>query len=134
MSITGLSHINLRANRELVDKLCSFYVEVVGLRIGDRPPFKSSGYWLYAGDWPIVHLVETPSGENCAVATVTILDHVAFAVSELDDVELRLRHHAIKYERRQVPLTGQEQLFFEDPAGNGVELIFDERNKRPPVG
>jgi catechol-2,3-dioxygenase len=26
-------------------------------------------------------------------------------------------------------LTGQRQLFFNDPAGNGVELVFDEREK-----
>jgi glyoxylase I family protein len=129
VSITGLSHINLRANRELLDRLRDFYVDVVGLHIGERPPFKSSGYWLYSGERPIVHLVEARPGEHSVIAAGAILDHVAFAVSQLDDAEMRLRQHAIEYERRQVPLTGQRQLFFNDPAGNGVELVFDEREK-----
>jgi glyoxylase I family protein len=124
MSITGLSHINLRANRELLDKLRDFYVDVVGLHIGDRPPFKSSGYWLYGGGQPLLHLVEALPDENCVIASETILDHVAFAVSQLDDVQIRLRQHAIGYERRRVPLTGEWQLFFKDPAGNGIELIL----------
>jgi hypothetical protein len=35
-----------------------------------------------------------------------------------------LARAGIAYRRRQVPQTGQHQLFFTDPAGNGVELIF----------
>jgi glyoxylase I family protein len=124
VSITGLSHINLRANRELLDSLRDFYVDIVGLRIGDRPPFKSSGYWLYSGERPIVHLVEAQPGEHNVIANGAILDHVAFAVSQLDDAEMRLRQHAISYERRRVPQTGEWQLFFKDPAGNGIELIL----------
>ena len=34
MKITGFSHYNLRAPRELLDVLCAFYTGVVGLRLG----------------------------------------------------------------------------------------------------
>jgi catechol-2,3-dioxygenase len=38
----------------------------------------------------------------------------------------------ISYEVSVVPQTTQVQLFFSDPAGNGVELNFDERLTTPP--
>ena len=51
-------------------------------------------------------------------------DHVAFNCAELHKVERRLQQHGIKYRQSAVPLTGRIQLFFNDPAGNGVELNF----------
>jgi hypothetical protein len=35
-----------------------------------------------------------------------------------------LREFNIQYSADDVPLTRQRQLFFNDPAGNGVELNF----------
>ncbi len=46
MATIGLNHYNLRAPRELLDKLKEFYCEVVGLELGQRPPLDGSGYWL----------------------------------------------------------------------------------------
>src|SRR3954470_9328416 len=56
MPVLGLNHYNLRAPRELMETLRAFYVEVVGLEPGPRPPFDSPGHWLYAGGRPILHL------------------------------------------------------------------------------
>jgi glyoxylase I family protein len=129
MAITDLSHVNLRAHRQLLDELRDFYVDVVGLRVGDRPPFKSSGYWLYAGEQAIVHLVEAGPADQCAIANDSILDHVAFAVTNLDSVEACLRQRGIDFAKRDVPLTDQRQIFFKDPAGNGIELIVNLRDQ-----
>ncbi|WP_323119806.1 VOC family protein [Burkholderia alba] len=124
MPVTGFSHYNLRAPRELLDTLCAFYRDIVGLRVGPRPPFSSFGYWLYADTHDILHLTETAPGEIRAVHTATTFDHVAFACTGLADVESALAARAVRYDRSQVPATGQVQLFFSDPAGNGVELNF----------
>ncbi len=35
-----------------------FYVDVLGMQIGNRPPFKFPGARVYAGDQPVLHLVE----------------------------------------------------------------------------
>lgn len=124
MPVTALDHSNLRAGAQLVEALRRFYIEVLGLREGPRPPFTSAGYWLYAGAAPIVHLGITDVDEGRDPQARTTLDHIAFACTDLPAHEALLRERGIAYRRRQVPQTGQHQLFFTDPAGNGVELIF----------
>jgi catechol 2,3-dioxygenase-like lactoylglutathione lyase family enzyme len=127
MPITGFSHYNLRAPRELLDALCRFYCEVVGLRRGDRPPFTNYGHWLYAGDRAVLHLSETRDGEIRSAEAKNTFDHAAFDCTGRDEVEQHLARHGIRYRTAHVPQTGVVQLFFSDPAGNGVELNFTER-------
>ena len=71
MSILSFSHYNLRAPRELLDTLCSFYTEVVGLRVGERPLFISFGYWLYAGQKDVLHLTEARNDEVRSIEATT---------------------------------------------------------------
>jgi len=124
MTILSFSHYNLRAPRPLLDELCKFYCDVVGLHIGDRPPFNFYGYWLYAGKQDVLHLTEARSEEQRMLHVSGTFDHVAFNCENLKDVEKRLNKAGMRYRRSSVPLTGRVQLFFSDPAGNGVELNF----------
>jgi catechol-2,3-dioxygenase len=124
MNILTFSHYNLRASRELLDTLCSFYTEVVGLKLGERPPFTSFGYWLYAGQHDVLHLTEARKGEVRSAEETTTFDHAAFNCTGRGTYESALAQQGIKYEVAHVPQTGQVQLFFKDPAGNGVELNF----------
>ena len=50
MAVRGFDHYNLRAARPMLDELRDFYRDVVGLTVGDRPPFRRFGYWLYSGE------------------------------------------------------------------------------------
>jgi catechol-2,3-dioxygenase len=124
MTATGLSHFNLRAPRELMERLRSFYCEVVGLSPGERPPFESFGYWLYAGEQAVLHLSETRPGESCDPGVTTTFDHAAFSCTGRADFECKLVKLGIAYATARVPGTSQVQLFIRDPAGNGVELNF----------
>ncbi|MBV8501481.1 MAG: diguanylate cyclase [Paucibacter sp.] len=124
MLVRGLDHINLRASRELMERLRDFYCEVVGLRQGPRPPFGSFGYWLYAGDQAVVHLSEAGAGSVMPQRPLGTYDHTAFACSDRTAFEAKLRNLGLDYRVAEVPLTGQVQLFLRDPAGNGVELNF----------
>ncbi|MFO1338359.1 MAG: diguanylate cyclase [Burkholderiaceae bacterium] len=126
MPVRGFSHYNLRAPRALLDRLRDFYVDVVGLQPGPRPPFASFGYWLYAGGEPVLHLSEAGPGERREPDSAGTFDHAAFACTDQPGFERRLAAHGVACQRAQVPLTGQAQLFFTDPAGNGVELNFDQ--------
>ncbi|WP_446904857.1 VOC family protein [Burkholderia sp. YIM B11467] len=124
MPITGFNHYNLRADRSTLDVLRDFYVNIVGLREGYRPPFKSFGYWLYAGTKDVLHLTEARPDESRPSHTVNTFDHVAFSCADVEDMTLHLIEAKVAYTREYVPLTGQVQIFFSDPVGNGVELNF----------
>lgn len=124
MHAISFSHYNLRAPRPLLEALRAFYCEVVGLSVGPRPPFRSFGYWLYVGDQAVLHLSESAPREDRSAEVNTTFDHAAFSCSGLAGYERKLTQCGIKYRVARVPETGQVQLFFNDPAGNGVELNF----------
>ena len=124
MPAIALNHYNLRATRDVMEQLKTFYCEMVGLEQGERPPFDSFGYWLYAGDNAVLHLSEARPGELRDISAITTFDHVAFSCVNQAEMEARLIAHQVQYKMAQVPLTGQTQIFFKDPAGNGIELNF----------
>ena len=124
MPTQAIHHINIRASRTLVAKLKAFYEGVLGLNVGWRPPFESTGHWLYLGDIPVVHLVEDERVQEPAGARGPIVDHVALSCTGLRGFEELLSAKDIAFQRTEVPGTSLVQLRFVDPAGNGVELQF----------
>jgi extradiol dioxygenase family protein len=126
MSTLGLSHFNITAPYELLEKVRDFYVEVVGLVVGDRPGFERKGFWLYAGNEPVVHLTardETEARDD-AQSGPKFFDHIAFSCQGLSRVIERLKRMNIPYEVVEISSLGQVQLFLRDPARVGVELNF----------
>jgi catechol-2,3-dioxygenase len=124
MPVAAFDHYNLRAARPVLDELRDFYRDVVGLTVGDRPPFRRFGYWLYSGDKPVLHLSLADDGEE-RPAAVNTFAHAAFNCTGRAEFERRLKSLDIPYRTASVPLLNIAQLFFYDPAGNGVELQFD---------
>jgi len=55
MALLSLNHVTIRPHD--IEATRDFCVDIVGLREGARPPFGFPGYWLYAGDVPVIHLV-----------------------------------------------------------------------------
>lgn len=123
MPALGLNHYNIRAGQPLIGRVRDFYVDVIGLHEGWRPPFDFPGHWLYAGDAAVVHLVETAAAQETAPAP-TALDHVAFTCTDIDAFESKLTSLGVGYRKAGVPGAPVQQLFLKDPAGNGVELNF----------
>jgi len=93
MRVTRVDHINIAGPLDLLDRCVAFYTEVLGLTVGARPSFRSRGYWLYAGDVPIVHLTET----SAAAASTGALNHVAFACEGAETVLDELRARGIEF-------------------------------------
>ena len=54
MEVKLLEHVNLRTTN--MARLEKWYTRILGLKKGYRPPFGVKGAWMYAGDFPIVHL------------------------------------------------------------------------------
>jgi catechol-2,3-dioxygenase len=126
MPVVSFSHYNLRAPRAVLEELRAFYTDVIGLTEGKRPPFASFGYWLYAGDEPLLHLSEGRPGGEPPGAGASTFDHAAFRCSGREAFERHLTARGVRYEMDRVPFSRQVQLFLTDPAGNGVELNFEE--------
>ena len=141
MPAIGLNHYNLRAPHDLMLILRDFYCNVVGLEEGERPAFNSVGFWLYAGGRPILHLSQAMNEiaseavqevasdallDNAKNKRATTFDHVAFTCIDQAEMRERLALHHIAFKVAFVPITQQTQLFFKDPAGNGIELNFEE--------
>ncbi len=124
----GLNHYNLRATRALLEELRTFYCDVVGLEAGARPALRSFGYWLYADGRDVLHLSAAGADEVRRPGAASTFDHVAFSCTGCAAYRQALDAHGVAYEIARIPQTGRVQLFFADPAGNGVELNFADEH------
>jgi catechol 2,3-dioxygenase-like lactoylglutathione lyase family enzyme len=121
-----MNHFNV-----LTDDVAStrrFYVEIIGLTEGERPPLGFDGAWLYAGGRPILHVSKAPLGRERA----GVIDHMAFSASDLAATVARLQAHGVKFSLRQQVGTRIWQIFCHDPMGAKVELDFDPSESAPP--
>ena len=123
--IEGINHLNIRSDEVTMNILKDFYINVVGLSLGKRPPFKSKGFWLNAeGKKYVLHLSSTKDNELKDHHVNSTFDHLAFSASNMPYYEKILTDNNIKFSYREVPEIGTKQIFFKDPVGNGIELIF----------
>ena len=121
MRVVTIDHVNISGTRELVEKCRTFYTDILGLRDGYRPPFKSTGFWLYAGETAIVHLTEKTPRASTGTGP---LDHFAFSCEGLREMLERLETRGVKYSMTEVPESRTTQIFVQDPAGIALELNF----------
>jgi catechol 2,3-dioxygenase-like lactoylglutathione lyase family enzyme len=118
-----------------------FYCDLLGLKVGPRPPFAFPGLWLYQGDTTVwanaaVHIIgfdtSSPGGlkdylgdrDESSLQGTGVVDHVAFFATGLADMLRRLKQHAVPLRERTVPLLGLHQVFVDDPNGVVVELNY----------
>jgi catechol 2,3-dioxygenase-like lactoylglutathione lyase family enzyme len=138
MAINKLAHFSVRTTD--IEASRRFYVEVLGFRVGFRPPFQFPGLWLYQGedesDYGVVHLVgidlSNPSGlrdylgdkaEDSLQGSAAV-DHLAFMASGWAGMRDRMQGAGLAYRERTVPSLGLHQVFVEDPSGITIELNY----------
>jgi len=120
MPVTAFEHVNTRSAD--VERTRDFY-QRLGLRAGDRPPFASTGYWMYLGDRPMIHLVQRKEGEAHHDGSGNV-DHVAFHATDLEATKRSLAEAGLEFREAVVPRDNTVQLFVRDPDGVMVELNF----------
>jgi catechol 2,3-dioxygenase-like lactoylglutathione lyase family enzyme len=101
----------------------AFYSELLGLRTGYRPPISRPGVWLYAGEHPILHVIDPVA---MPAQPAGVLDHMAFNATGVEEVAAKLKQRGIKYALAQQGETGTWQMFFLDVNGAKVELNFEK--------
>jgi catechol 2,3-dioxygenase-like lactoylglutathione lyase family enzyme len=119
-----------------LDAARRFFVDVVGLVDGARPPFRVDGAWLYADGRAVIHLVDSTlpaaSPDEAAHGRVAPrIDHIAFGVDSRDAwraLIARMEAAGVAYQRGEVPLTQQVQLFVALAPGVVIEFVTAAQN------
>lgn len=143
MRLASLDHYTIRTTDLAAAR--RFYVELLGMSEGERPPFPFPGAWLYVGDQPVVHLIGIDPqdaagltgylGERDSGATrgTGALDHVAFRAEGAAALRARLQSREVPFRQRRVPLLGLYQIFVTDPTGVTIELNYAAEETPPEL-
>ena len=126
MAITEMNHFTVLTDD--LERTRGFYVGLLGLRDGPRPPLGFPGAWLYAGERPVLHVI---AGRALPPERRGVLDHMAFSAKGLADIAARFEAAGIAYELRRQAQSNVWQLFASDPNGARVELDFDANESGP---
>lgn len=97
-----------------------FWTQLIGLRSGERPPFPFKGLWLYSEGRPLVHIAEQ---HHAAFGNGSIA-HVALEGADYEALVTRLDQQQYHYTEKEVPLSGDRQVFIAGPDGLTVEMLF----------
>ena len=86
MALRNLNHVLVLV--EDLDATRDFYVEVLGLEVGERPPFAFPGYWLYLDEQAVIHLASKDRAgngkrEGAGADGTGAIDHIAFEATGL---------------------------------------------------
>ena len=109
--IKGINHYNLRADEETIEALKEFYIEVVGLKLGNRPPFKNRGYWLYANQKDVLHLSFSKNGIVNELNVNSTFDHMAFTCQDESVYIDLLTKKALNIQFAKFPKLGLVKFF-----------------------
>lgn len=109
-----------------------FLCDIASLRAGPRPPFRIGGYWLYANDRPVIHLVQStfPAVEG---RTSPRIDHIALRVDDVAEWAAlvdRIGSKHIPFTLAEVTLTNELQLFVSLAPGVAIEFVTKLSNSR----
>ncbi len=114
--ITALHHVNVTVPAELETAAKNFYGSVLGLKQIPKPPTsRQSGAWYQIG----------PAQLHLSVARGEVSPgsgHVCFTVSDLTEIEAKLRDAGVDIIPDPEPQPDSPRFFARDPAGNELEI------------
>ncbi len=132
MPLTRLEHYLVLSDD--IEKTKDFYCDVLGMTEGFRPELDFTGYWLYVGDTPCIHIGEWATYSvwtkkvglpisSRAPATGPV-DHIAFNGTGFAEMRERLTKHGLTFSENSLDEIGMRQLFTRDPNGVPIEINF----------
>jgi catechol 2,3-dioxygenase-like lactoylglutathione lyase family enzyme len=137
MPITHMQHYMVLAKD--LEKTRAFYCDVLGLKSGDRPPFRFKGLWIYAGEVACIHVAERASYDETSRTAANpanpddhgsgSVDHIAFAATDYEELVEKFTRMGVPYRATQVPGKPLRQLFVFDP--DGIQIELNIRSSQP---
>lgn len=119
-----LDHITIRTRD--IHGTRAFFETVFDLKAGERPGRlqRIPGYWLYAGDAPVVHIIGS-NGYGLGNPAEAI-DHVGFRLEGYGEFRAKLERLGIRYSTMDLPEIQERRLFLRAPGGPLLEAVFSE--------
>jgi catechol 2,3-dioxygenase-like lactoylglutathione lyase family enzyme len=112
MKPSGIHHVAICVRD--ADEAVTFYTDVLGLTVLDRPDFGFGGYWLDAGGQQ-VHLMQSETSRSGG-------DHFAIRVDDLESAVADIRATGYTVNTIDHMAGAGHQAFLHDPSGNFIEL------------
>ena len=110
-------HVNIRPRD--MEAMRDFLVAVLGLQVGERPPFAFPGYWLYAGETAVIHLQPPKEGTGPGEP---LINHIAFGPFDYEAKLAEVEAGGWPLRLSRIPGTSIRQIFVTGPEGIRVEL------------
>jgi catechol 2,3-dioxygenase-like lactoylglutathione lyase family enzyme len=125
MQLTDLQHVAIRtADLAATDR---FYIDILGMRRADRPPFGFPGSWLAMGS-TMIHVMAGDAAKDDTGQVPTgaaAVDHLALGARGFDAYKAKFIAEGLDWRENDIPSAGLWQLFVKDPSGIVIELNFD---------
>jgi catechol 2,3-dioxygenase-like lactoylglutathione lyase family enzyme len=126
MPLHSLDHVNIRTKN--LDALATWYEQVLGLTLGERPNAAVDGRWLYLGDKPIVHLVDADQVDEVHHPA---LEHFALSASGLEAFLAQMDATGTPYRLAEIAQIGTVQVNIADSDGNHIHVDFPLSELKP---
>jgi glyoxylase I family protein len=119
-----IDHVTIRTRDITTTR--DFFVDLFDLKEGTRPQAirRIPGFWLYANDKPIVHIIGAYGGNSEPQAEA--IDHVGLKLEGYDAFRKKLEDRNIRYSPMDIPELSERRLFFRAPGGPLLEAVFSE--------
>ncbi|MEP2785071.1 MAG: VOC family protein [Pseudoruegeria sp.] len=120
--MTTLDHVTLRTSHVAVTR--QFFIDLFNLKEGSRPLEIQhiSGCWLYSGEEPIVHLIESFDGGFSIDGEM--IDHIAFRLDDYSSFMSKIRMRNIPFSQMSLKELGEHRVFLRAPGGQLIETVF----------
>ena len=123
MAIGLVDHFNIVIAPSQVEETLKFYREVLGLEEGFRPDFGRPGWWLYAGNHPVLH-ISLKENISPTLGSTGSFDHIALNATGWAGMKAKLQRLGIAFEEQLVSDNTALQIFFHDSNGLRIELDY----------
>ena len=122
MRLHALDHYTVKTTN--VEATAWFYKDVTGMERGPMPERDYSILWLYAGNKPVLHIVER---DEVTETNGGLIDHAAFRATYYSGIKAKLDARDIEFQEQCLPQIGLHQGFTKCDDGTWIELIFDPK-------
>lgn len=121
-----IDHTTIRTRD--IDNTKKLFISVFDLKEGKRPDVIEKsipGYWLYEGNDPIVHVIQSnlrfQQSSNYAAEAI---DHTAFFMNGYEKFKSKLDSLAVDYSTMELKDINEKRIFLHTPTGVLLEAVF----------